>query len=259
MGFEGVRYEKKRQCVILYMGLSLTCTIGKLMKARILSLICAAASCMLLSATGTLRAQNALIVQELVNFPDLPADTAYEGQSYNFDVVLYNGTNSVVSGNLFLYMDVDSILITLGSPAQPVNIQPQDTMVIPVVGFNFTQPQFKIGNNIVVVWPLVASGIFYPVDSLITDVFFVPLNSTGIPAVQPPGFALYPNPARDQISWKSQQGEVPGRVRIFDTQGKIVADVENPQSVTLSHLPTGLYFIELRFREATVRERFVKW
>jgi hypothetical protein len=229
------------------------------MKARKLIYKMVFAVLMALAISLKLNAQSAVYVQSLVNFPDLPSDTAYEGQSYNFDVVVFNGTNSVVTGNLFIYMDVDSVLITLGSPALQVNINPGDTLIVPVTGFNFTQPQFKIGNNIVVVWPVVASGIFYPIDSLYTEVFFVPLNSTGLPHSNSPETGIYPNPVKDRLFWSAPNGKAPERVRIFDTRGSVVRDLTKPEEIQVSDLPVGLYFIELYWDDYILREKFFKW
>ena len=214
---------------------------------------------LMVSAGTSLRAQNALLVQQLNNFPDLPNDSAFEGVSYTFDAVVFNGTNSVVTGNLQLFMDVDTLSFAIGSPATQVNLNPGDTAIITIAGFGFGQSQFKAGNNIVVVWPSINSGITYPVDSLITTVYFVPLNSTGLPAAQVEGFQLYPNPGSDVVAWKTSTGQIPERVRIFDTKGRLVADLKDASSYQVSILPTGVYFIELFYSDATIRERFVKW
>jgi Secretion system C-terminal sorting domain len=127
-----------------------------------------------------------------------------------------------------------------------------------VQGYGFQQPQFKAGNNIVVVWPNISSGISYPIDSVVTDVYFIPLNSVLVPFVPQSEFELFPNPATDMLSWNLQDGSLPGRVRIFDTHGRLVHEYRKVRNCSVAALPRGVYFIELEIDSSIVRERFVK-
>lgn len=214
---------------------------------------------LLMASAAPVRSQSTVLVQQIINFPDLPNDTAYEGLLYDFDIVVQNGTNSVVTGSMTIQMRVDSIITALGTPAIQVTLNPGDTMVVSVNQYPFLQPQFKAGNNIVVVWPSINSGITYPIDSLTTDVYYVPLNSVGIPSEEPLGFKIFPNPANDIISWTAADGSIPERVRIYDASGRLAAEINHVGLYAVSSLPEGMYVVVLEYGHRIVRERFVKW
>jgi len=214
----------------------------------------------LLTYPALTRAQGVLHISSLNNFPDLPADSAFEGQPYTFDIVVQNLTNSVATGNLQIYLKVDSTTTSIGSPVLPVNLNPNDTFTVTVQGYLFTQPQFKAGNNIVVVWPVVSGGTtILPSDSLITNVFFVLLNGVHLPSSDQAFQPLFPNPANEFISWDVANGKLPERVRIFDSKGRLVDEKGPLSGYPVAQLPAGIYYAELQFEDRIVKQKFIKY
>ncbi|HEX5003623.1 MAG TPA: T9SS type A sorting domain-containing protein [Bacteroidia bacterium] len=214
----------------------------------------------LLACPSLTKAQGTLHILYLNNFPELPADSAFEGQLYTYDIFLENQTNSIITGNLQINLKVDSITTSIGSPVLPVNMNPNDTLAITIQGYMFTQPQFKAGNNIVVVWPVVTGGTTSPpIDSLITNVFFVPLNSIQLPASDQAFQPLFPNPANEFISWDVTNGKMPERVRIFDSRGRLIDEKGALSVYSVAYLPAGVYLVELQYENRTVKQKFIKY
>ena len=62
-------------------------------------------------------------------------------------------------------------------------------------------------------------------------------------------FKLFPNPADNQVTVESISFHGKATIRVFDIQGKqVFRDVLNSRSKTLSldHLPSGTYFLNVR-------------
>jgi len=199
-----------------------------------------------------------LYIDSLPGFPVLPLDSAYEGQAYTFDIVLVNNTNTAINNaSIEFNMKVDSISsIFFTSPA--IGVQPGDTVSVPITGFNFTQPQFKLGNNIVVVWPVV-NGMVIPVDSIIVDVYFVPLSSVGNLDLAEPAFRVYPVPAKNIIYFDAKQYQVED-VRIWTISGQQVLH-ELPRksnAIDITLLAPGIYILELQFNGIRTRQKFIR-
>jgi len=187
---------------------------------RILSLFLLVFS--LAPSIGRAQGFTTLKVLSMQGFPDLPADSAYEGQFYTFNVIVTNNTNIIINTNIDIQLKVDSIETTIFSSPQP-SVQPGDTVTFSISGYSFTQPQYKAGNNIVVVWPRV-NGQVVPIDSFFTDVFFVPLNSLGDGYLDSNDlkFSIFPVPARDLLYFSSNQSQPFEYVRIYSIIGELL-------------------------------------
>jgi hypothetical protein len=204
-------------------------------------------------------AQNSLFIQSVDSFPSAPADTVYEGTAYSFSFVVNNGTNTQLTGNLDINFRVDSIQSVVGTLAQ-VNMSQGDTVMVFINSYNFPTPQFKAGNNIVVVWPSVNSGtvgVFS--DSVYLDVYYVPLNAVEDPEIKDLQLSLYPNPAAGEILLGEVPGYVSGYVRIYDTRGRLVYDrFFDHRAILIPSLSKGLYILEFRSTRFTYRGKFIK-
>ncbi|MDQ3051435.1 MAG: T9SS type A sorting domain-containing protein [Bacteroidota bacterium] len=200
---------------------------------------------------------NTLFVDSMPFFPEAPQDTAYEGQTYTFLMQVHNNTNIFINNSVSFNMRVDSATITFLANVQ-TTIPPNDSVSLTVTPFNFQQPLFKAGNNIVVVWPVV-NGLSVPIDSFITTVFFVPLNSLGDDEVMGQQLQLYPNPVHDYMHLDTSEGMVE-YVRIYATTGQLIRDIsfQRSRSIDVSFLRKGTYIIELNLNGKWVRKKFVK-
>src|SRR5688572_30025327 len=91
---------------------------------------------------GMSQGTTTLKVVSMPGYPDLPADTAYEGQTYSFEINLKNNTNIIInSASVNIHLQVDSI-VTIISSNPALSLLPGDSVLIPVTPYNFTLPQY---------------------------------------------------------------------------------------------------------------------
>ncbi|MBK8686727.1 MAG: T9SS type A sorting domain-containing protein [Bacteroidetes bacterium] len=56
----------------------------------------------------------------------------------------------------------------------------------------------------------------------------------------------YPNPTQGMIALKNiEKFGAEFQVRVMDQSGKVLLQIRNASSLNLSHLPNGIYFIEV--------------
>ncbi|MBL0342808.1 MAG: T9SS type A sorting domain-containing protein [Bacteroidetes bacterium] len=199
-----------------------------------------------------------LRVVAMPGFPFAPADSAYEGQSYSFDVKLVNGTSSVINTPIDIQFRVDSITTAAFTLAQPV-LAIGDSATFTVTGYTFNQPQFKVGNNIVVVWPVV-NGLAIPVDSFYADVIFVPLSSLSNNDLKYNSIQLFPVPSLHILNLKLNSGDLVEYVRIYSIDGRLV--YENEQFIDgfidIRGFSKGTYIFEAVINGKLGRARFIR-
>ncbi len=199
-----------------------------------------------------------LYISDMPGFPDLPQDSAFEGIPYTYDIILINNTNIFINTNVSLVMKVDSSTSTFFTNPQP-GISPGDTVTLTVSGFNFTQPFFKVGNNIVVVWPVV-NGLMVPIDTFQTDVHFVPLNSLGGIDLTEPAFHLFPVPSNEFLQLDVMGDEVVEYVRIYTISGQLIREIPaaEKKQIDIRFLNHGVYILEISANGKSSRRKFIK-
>lgn len=73
---------------------------------------------------------------------------------------------------------------------------------------------------------------------------------------------IYPNPTSGKIIIETQEGERCTNVKIVNTTGQVVLDAYNQeeinQSVDLSHLPNGVYFLQMTINSKPYVQKIVK-
>ena len=209
--------------------------------------------------TGNVKAQFfTLRVAAMPGYPVLPQDTAYGGPAYNFDIWLVNNTSTTINTPVSIMLGVDTATsVIAGNPVQ--NLTPGDTLVIPVTGYVFTQPFYKIGNNIVVVWPVV-NGLSVPTDTLYNDVYFIPLMGLGSVDLLSHAFHLFPNPTNYDLHLVVNDFSAVEYVRIFDVEGRQVhhSDLPHDHRIPVSSLKPGVYFLELVSNGVPTRRKFIR-
>ncbi len=215
------------------------------------SVLVYAALALMLVTTNRVLAQGSLGVISMPGFPDLPADSAKEGQLYNFQVVVSNTTGSTIQGPITLMMRVDSTDVILDTINNPVS--GSSTFTQGINNFSFTQPTFKTGNNIVVVWPVVNLSV--AIDTFYTDVYFIPLLSN-IEIEDPFGLTIYPNPATEFIYLESDGKSEISEAALFDIQGQLIRRFNDPaRMINIEQVPTGMYFLYINYGG---RQRYVR-
>lgn len=227
----------------------------KLLLPLVVVLVLTQAISFRVSAQGT----PTLRVLDMPFFPSLPTDSAYEGQSYSFGITVANNTGQAVNSTLEVLFKVDSIeAVVYSNPA--TSLAGNDTIQVQVTQYFFLQNQYKPGSNIVVVWPRIM-GNTLPTDTFYTNVFFVPLNSTGFPSdPRSGGMLLYPNPTSGFLTLGQPGEEVFEYVRIYDSSGRRVLTMPFPNGgvIDLHGLPAGTYVVEAVAGLKTCRSLLVR-
>jgi hypothetical protein len=200
-------------------------------------------------------------VISMPGFPTLPTDSAYEGQTYSYIARVVNATSFFINTSFEIQLKVDSIEATIFSNPQPA-IAPNDSVDVVISGYNFSQPQYKVGNNIVVVWPRFQNAPAIPVDTFYTTVFFIPLNSLsdGILNINELYFNSFPVPATDFINFEISENKLFDYVRIISISGQVVQEQKQDLSgrIYIGNLPAGNYFVETGLNGKRYRSKFIK-
>lgn len=200
-----------------------------------------------------------LRITTLINFPD----TAYEGNAYPIGVVLSNIGIAPFTGPLQILIQADTLAPTLlGFTNNPTfSLFPGDSAIIfsnvlGSQGFVFTSQFFRPGNDIVVVWPYAIQSNAQ-MDTLITAMYFIPVNTVGEYVLEPGN--AWPNPFHNKIQIGLLEGEKLEQVRICDASGRIVFIQDNPDnSIDLSELREGIYFLQSQTSRRSFFVRLVK-
>lgn len=230
---------------------------GTIMKSiiRILFIIC------LLFAVIPAKSQSHLSVDTIYGWPD----TVTTGQNVQMTIMVSNTGPSPYTGTLQIaYQTQQPVMGTVGYlyfNNAPITLNAGDSIpLIPGNGFNFDSTVFKMGNNVVVVWP-VATSITAIID---TGTYVVWVSTpTGLPRTEVPEPSIYPIPAKDHLIVKPQEGSHIERVRIFDVRGREIparhtSDSDGGYIIYLEGLPSGTYILESVFiNDIPVRSRFL--
>ncbi|MEO8148788.1 MAG: T9SS type A sorting domain-containing protein [Bacteroidia bacterium] len=197
-----------------------------------------------------------ITVNGIANFPD----TIYGGVFYSYIITIRNldSTITYVSDSTEAFtinMRTDSSLIgafTIYSDSAQIVILPGDSFSLQYSD-TFPSGGFKIGNNVVVVWPSINTLL----PSLIADSSYFTIyfpGILGIPDFDKLNLLVYPNPFIDLLSFSNTYDN--HQLYIYDEAGRLV--YQNPfdkKSYDLSFLKQGLYLVELRKSNIVVARR----
>jgi len=194
-----------------------------------------------------------LAVDSLTTNANITQDTVNVGDAISFDVVFSYNDSTPYSGNIYLVAGVDSSagltsIDTLG--VRTVSNLVNDTIIIPFIDTANQQNGYRIGGNIVVVWP-VASGLT-TLDTFETT-FYV-IEPTGINNKEfINNFTIYPNPIKNTlfIQNKTNSHQIK-QVRIYNGVGKELIKTKFLTEINVSILPKGIYFLELELEKDTI-------
>jgi hypothetical protein len=191
-------------------------------------------------------------------------DTAYVGDNVLVAGILTNTSPADTFGiNDLLYLqgtvDTGSLPIPFSVPyPQQLIINPQDTAP---VFFSFVfdtsfvgAPQFHVGNNVVVVWPIgVGPGNWQPGDSLTLNVFVIDTMS-GIPEPPDEFVRIWPVPANGPLYISSINSQYQFTyVIVRDALGQTVyAGIPAGQAISTDAWSRGLYTVEAGLSNGTV-------
>lgn len=185
-------------------------------------------------------------------------DTVSTGDSIIAGAVLGNISPLIYNDTLIIqgYVDTGNGNVPFLYQLYPqVTINPYDT--IPII-FQFAiqhpsqQGAFRIGGNVIVIWPVVSDPQFDTGDSIVVQVHV--LDGTSVqerPRTRPQGVKCFPIPTRQHLNIEVLPGHPsPEYILIRDMQGRIIYESPfTPQPVNTEHWESGIYILECRYED----------
>ena len=176
-------------------------------------------------------------------------DTVRVGEYISFSFWIKNTGNIALDTSLSINLSVEdsnSILSTLnlGSYNQSNTLKPGDSTFI-VAGGIVNIQSFKLGDNIVVIWPAAIGPYVITADKYTGDLF---INSaSSVDELTQNKIEIYPNPVTDFTQIKANG--IIKEYKVLNILGSIVQQKEHIYSSTTAirknELESGIYFIEL--------------
>ena len=187
--------------------------------------------------------------QNLTNLPD----TIFINDNFSHTIHITNFSSTPLTGNIYLMGAVDSAGTYISTDT--LGIKPVNAFgLADTISFNYSEiynfaNSYKLGGNIVVVWPVADFGTTK--DTLSKPVYIK--ASTNINKFIEKSINVYPNPFIDNIRIESNIKNTIIHVKVFDINGKLILSRSYSQEIDLSGEPKGIYFLELLFDDKTVQ------
>ncbi|HQV00740.1 MAG: T9SS type A sorting domain-containing protein [Bacteroidia bacterium] len=182
-------------------------------------------------------------------------DTIYAGQAYTTSWVITNTGNApfinAPANPLKILMQADSSFIPyeLAATNSLFTLQPGDTVLLTNVD-SFPPGVFKLGNNVVVVWPSKNQPIDFIADSTYFYTYYVGLS--GIDVTDGAGVLVYPNPFSEMLFMQPlTDGDV--SFQLINLTGQVVLAGNHLQQINTSFLRSGLYYLHIRQKQKATR------
>ena len=180
--------------------------------------------------------------EDLISFSFWMVNTGNIPLSSSIEIIVAvedSSLNSTYStGSLGSFADIDSVL------------SPNDSIFI-VAWDHACTANYRIGDNIVVIWPAAVGP-----NPITSDEFIATINVSLLTTVQQKqtdGFNVYPNPISETAIVKTQQHI--STFKMIDILGNVVRYAENVHNnfmaIHKNELESGIYFIEIRMGEKT--------
>ncbi len=83
------------------------------------------------------------------------------------------------------------------------------------------------------------------------------ITTLGIPENNLSEFTVFPNPTKDWLEIKSDNATI-NSVRLFDSYGRMIVSSKNVSKLDLSHLSSGIYFLEIESETHSIRKKIIK-
>jgi hypothetical protein len=167
-------------------------------------------------------------------------DTAALGDTTTYSAYLKNNGPAAFSGTVGInFGSKDSFGAVTITHVDSVtgSISPGDSLWVLLLA-DFDQAGFRLGTNVVVIWPVPAGG------GSVFDVYedtVVITNEVGIREMGLNGLSVYPNPFIDQL-YLSDPGSI-STVEIKDLTGKMIFRGQNLEEFSLTKLNSGIYLL----------------
>jgi hypothetical protein len=215
---------------------------------------------------NNLRAQSTLGFNS-VGFYGLPDTVAnHDNHLVGTFLEVYTGIDSLYNDSVQLVGYIDTIpgpspTNPIASPFATVTLNPGDSVffILPVTfdaGFN--GQGFRIGNNVIVVWPVCTSNPnFSTGDTITANIIVLDGISTG-PEPDPGNVRCYPVPASGPLYvTSSDRNLVVKQIIVHNAAGEIITVSDNPSlAIPTEDWASGVYLLEITFENG--RKSFYK-
>ncbi len=218
--------------------------------------------CLFLVFGLTAKSQNLGIDTSLGPVFNFYPDTINLNDSFTHTIIVKNKSAVSLTGTIYLVAAVDTSGFFINSIDTVGTVSVTNFGLNDTVGITYTENYtflngYKIGGNIVVVWPIADFGS--TADTLFKNIFInYPLSIVNAIESKLPLF--YPNPSKDYLFFNlNHQESVIKRVRIVDVNGRLIYSEKYHSKIDVSHLSKGIYFLKLETKdEEELHYKFIK-
>ncbi len=213
--------------------------------------------------SNSIFSQSLGIDSNATNLSSLP-DTITLNDNYTHTITIQNKSAIPFTGTIWLMAGVDTIntgtVVGIDSVgfANVVNFGLNDTVSI-TYNENYDLPNdYKLGDNIVVVWPIAANcSSCSTSDSLFQNVHI--LNPVSIDDIQQNNkLIVYPSPAKDFLQFKTDNSSLPKSINIYDLTGKLVLNKPFTPILNIAELKQGVYLVRVVYKEEELHFKLIK-
>jgi len=190
-----------------------------------------------------------------------PSSTVTFSNNINFTAYVKNYGNAAFSGSITVQAKRDTATFNpiLDSVTIGATLQPNDSVS---VGMSFTPNQgpaaFKSGGNgnTIVVWPLIITGTGVNGDSVRPVIWINDINS--VFEFEKNQFKLYPNPVINDLTIKVQSNNQYKNIIIYDVFARKVKELTFKETINVSELNAGSYWMIINSENKSYRINFIK-
>lgn len=154
-------------------------------------------------------------------------------------------TSVLDSNSASTYHNVDTATFLFPAfilPGDSINITLDDNYIM---GGPTTQYHYRI--NVIVIWPLAASAATE--DSLVFNVYILLPGEMGVNEIDLMHLIkAYPNPVINKITLENTGENSIEEVRIYDSQGRLVESLNQPEFICTEAWATGMYMINIQLK-----------
>lgn len=190
-----------------------------------------------------------------------PSSTVTYSTAINFMAYVKNFGNAPFTGSITVQAKRDTAVFTpvLDSLTIGATLQPNDSISV-ILSFTPNQgpTAFKSGGNgnTIVVWPIIINGSGINGDSVRPVIWVNDASSVFEFETNP--FKLFPNPAIQNLNIKSQGNVNYKYITIYDVFARKVKELSFKETIDVSELTSGSYWLIIRSEDKSYRVNFVK-
>ncbi|MFN8117809.1 MAG: T9SS type A sorting domain-containing protein [Bacteroidia bacterium] len=191
-----------------------------------------------------------------------PASSVTFSSSVALKVWIKNKGNNAYSGSIGItaYRDTTSGVFCDSLNVFLPNLQPNDSSATVLTFTPTPGPNaFKSGGNgnTIVVWPFIAPGTTTTIGDSVRPIIYIN-DPNSIFELDKHSFSIYPNPVTQTIYLRNQSSITNKHIVIYDVFGRKVKETTFKESVDVSELKTGNYWMMIYSDNKTYRIPFVK-